>query len=86
MSLTGAPSTAISIPPKAELRETLHTYVREQFSASRAARALYAHRNTVTARLQRAEQLLPAPLEGRGLEVGLALELRHWLGPQLVAG
>jgi DNA-binding PucR family transcriptional regulator len=68
-----------------ELRHTLRTYIDEQFSAARAARALFAHRNTVTSRLQRAEQLLPAPLEGRGLEVGLALELLHWLGPRLIA-
>jgi DNA-binding PucR family transcriptional regulator len=64
-----------------ELRETLRTYVREGFSASRTARALFAHRNTVAGRLQRAEQLLPAPLSGRRLEVGLALEILHWLGP-----
>jgi DNA-binding PucR family transcriptional regulator len=55
--------------------------VREGFSASRTARALSAHRNTVAGRLQRAEQLLPAPLSGRRLEVGLALEILHWLGP-----
>jgi DNA-binding PucR family transcriptional regulator len=65
-----------------ELRHTLRIYIREQFSASRAARALYAHRNTVLNRLQRAERLLPAPLEGRGLEVGLALEISHWLGAE----
>jgi DNA-binding PucR family transcriptional regulator len=64
-----------------ELRETLRVYVREEFSASRAARALFAHRNTVLNRLTRARELLPAPLEGRGLQVGLALEIVHWLGP-----
>ena len=69
----------------AQLRDTLRVYIREQFSASRAARALFAHRNTVLGRLQRAEQLLPAPLEQRGLEVGLALEILHWLGPQITA-
>jgi DNA-binding PucR family transcriptional regulator len=63
-----------------ELRETLRVYIREEFSASRAARALYAHRNTVLNRLARARELLPAPLEGRGLQVGLALEIAHWLG------
>jgi DNA-binding PucR family transcriptional regulator len=68
-----------------ELRQTLRVYIREQFSAARAARALYAHRNTVLNRLARAERLLPAPLEGRGLDVGLALELVHWLGAR-VAG
>jgi DNA-binding PucR family transcriptional regulator len=63
----------------AVLRETLRTYVRERFSAARAARALYAHRNTVLNRLERARRLLPAPLEHNALEVGLALEIDHWL-------
>lgn len=66
----------------ADLRETLRVYIREEFSASRAARALYAHRNTVLNRLARARELLPAPLEQRGLQVGLALEILHWLGGQ----
>jgi DNA-binding PucR family transcriptional regulator len=65
-----------------ELRETLRVYIREEFSASRAARALFAHRNTVLNRLARARDLLPAPLDGRGLQVGLALEIVHWLGDQ----
>ena len=66
-----------------DLRHTLRVYIREQFSASRAARALFAHRNTVLNRLQRAERLLPAPLEHQGLEVGLALEIVHWLGARV---
>jgi DNA-binding PucR family transcriptional regulator len=69
----------------AELRHTLRVYLREQFSASRAARVLFAHRNTVLNRLHRAEALLPAPLEGRGLEVGLALEIVTWLGGRVGA-
>ena len=66
----------------AELRDTLGVHIREQFSASRTARALYAHRNTVLNRLQRAERLLPLPLAGHGLEVGVALEIAQWLGTQ----
>jgi DNA-binding PucR family transcriptional regulator len=62
-----------------QLRETLRVYIREGFSASRAARALFAHRNTVLARLSRARELLPVSLESDGLEVGLALELARWL-------
>ncbi|MFL5843426.1 MAG: PucR family transcriptional regulator [Solirubrobacteraceae bacterium] len=62
----------------AELRETLRVYLREGFSTTRAAKVLFAHRNTVISRLARIEQLLPAPLEGRGLAVGLALEIVHW--------
>jgi DNA-binding PucR family transcriptional regulator len=65
-----------------ELRETLRVYLREGSSASRAARALFTHRNTVLNRLARARELLPAPLEGRGLPVALALEVVHWLGPR----
>jgi DNA-binding PucR family transcriptional regulator len=62
------------------LRETLRVHIREEFSASRTAKALFTHRNTVLNRLRRATDLLPAPLAGRGLEVGLALEIVHWLG------
>ena len=48
-----------------ELRDTLCVYIGEQFSAARAARALYTHRNTILNRLQRAERLLPLPLRPR---------------------
>jgi DNA-binding PucR family transcriptional regulator len=63
------------------LRDTLRTYIREGFSASRAARALFTHRNTALNRINRAESLLPVALPEHGLEVGLALEILHWLGP-----
>jgi DNA-binding PucR family transcriptional regulator len=62
------------------LRETLRTYLQEQSNAARTAVALGAHRNTVLNRLRRAQELLPEPLAGRTVEVGLALELAHWLG------
>jgi DNA-binding PucR family transcriptional regulator len=65
-----------------ELRDTLCVYIGEQFSAARAARVLYTQRNTVLNRLQRAERLLPFPLTGHGLEVGVALEIAQWLGSQ----
>ena len=68
------------------LRDTLRIHIREGFSPTRTARALYAHRNTVLNRLARAEQLLPEPLERRGIEVGLALEIAHWLGQRVAAG
>lgn len=65
-----------------DLRRTLRVYVREGLSAARAARVLYTHRNTVLSRLKRAEQLLPQRLPTRWLEVGVALEIDHWLGPR----
>jgi DNA-binding PucR family transcriptional regulator len=68
-----------------ELRDTLCAYIGEQFSAARAARALYTHRNTVLNRLQRAERLLPVPLAGHGLEIGIALEIAQWLDPSPAA-
>jgi DNA-binding PucR family transcriptional regulator len=67
-------------PP--ELRETVRVYLREGSNAAQAARLLFTHRNTVLSRLARAEEMLPAPLHGRGLAVGLALELVHWREPQ----
>lgn len=68
------------------LRETLRTYIREEFSASAAARALFTHRNTVLNRLERARGLLPGPLAGHGVEIGLALEIVHWLGARADPG
>jgi len=65
-----------------DLRDTMSVYIGEQFSAARAARALYTHRNTVLNRLQRAERLLPHRLAGHGLEIGVALEIAQWLGTQ----
>ena len=65
-----------------ELSDTLCVYIGEQFSAARAARVLYTHRNTVLNRLQRAERLLPLPLARHGLDVGVALEIAQWLGTQ----
>jgi DNA-binding PucR family transcriptional regulator len=65
----------------AELRETARVYLREQSNAARTARVLFTHRNTVLTRLARMAELLPAPLEGRVLQVALALEIVHWMGP-----
>ena len=64
----------------AELRETARVYLREGSNTTQTARVLFTHRNTILTRLARMEQLLPAPLEGRGLPVALALEILHWRG------
>jgi DNA-binding PucR family transcriptional regulator len=64
----------------AVLRETVRTYLRLQSNATRTAEALFTHRNTVLARLSRAEQLLPRPLEENSLAVAVALEVVHWRG------
>lgn len=68
------------------LRRTLRVYLRENASASRAATVLFTHRNTVLARVRRAEGLLPRPLSSRNLAVAAALEIVHWLGPTTAPG
>lgn len=62
-----------------ELRETLRTYLAAERSLRTAAELLHVARNTVTYRVRRAEELLPAATTaGNPLELRLALELaRH---------
>lgn len=62
-----------------ELRDTVRVYIRRMYNASKTADEVYAHRNTVFHRIQRAEELLPRPLALSGVEVGVALELQRWL-------
>ncbi|GEE03892.1 hypothetical protein nbrc107696_43380 [Gordonia spumicola] len=63
-----------------ELREAVRAYLREQCNASRAARALYSHRNTLLRRIKRADELLPQPIEQNALNIGMALEIAYWRG------
>ncbi len=59
------------------LRETLRSYLRLRSNASQTAEALFAHRNTIIARVSKASDMLPRPLEDSALEVGVALEVLH---------
>ncbi|MCB8915188.1 MAG: PucR family transcriptional regulator [Thermoleophilales bacterium] len=60
------------------LKETLRVYLRNQSNATRTAELLFAHRNTVLARIARADELLPSPLSESSFEVAAALEIHHW--------
>ncbi|MFF2083987.1 PucR family transcriptional regulator [Nocardia sp. NPDC058176] len=62
------------------VREALRAYLREQCNASRAAERLFAHRNTILRRIQRADELLPRPLHENTLNVAMALEILYWRG------
>jgi DNA-binding PucR family transcriptional regulator len=62
------------------LRDTVRIYLQLQSNATRAAAALYTHRNTIVSRLGKAEELLPRPLEESAFEVAVALEALHWRG------
>lgn len=60
------------------LKETLRTYLRQQSNATRTAEVLFAHRNTILARVAKADELLPSPLADSSFEVATALEIHHW--------
>lgn len=64
----------------AELQDTVLCYITEQCHASRAAAALFIHRNTLLRRLARADWLLPQPLGHNGVRVAVALEAVRWRG------
>ncbi|MBT2445140.1 helix-turn-helix domain-containing protein [Streptomyces sp. ISL-36] len=63
-----------------ELRETLRVYLAEERSLRTAADRLHVARNTITYRVKRAEELLPAPTTaGNSLELRVALEIAQQL-------
>ncbi len=69
-----------------ELHRTVLTFINEQCSVGRTTKLLYAHRNTLLRRLDRAQQLLPRPLERSSVHVAVALEALQWRGkPTTVA-
>lgn len=63
-----------------ELGALLRAHLHGGSSVSATAQALHMHRNTVTRQLAKAEQLLPAPLDGGGVAVAVALDILHWRG------
>lgn len=62
----------------AELQWTVLTFIHEQCNASRTAARLFTHRNTLSRRLTRANELLPQPLEVSSVRVAVALEALRW--------
>lgn len=66
------------------LREALLTYVQSGFSTTRAAAALYAHRNTVERRVSRANELSLVKVEDNPTHVAAALQVLD-LAPDITA-
>lgn len=64
------------------LQQTLLTFINEQCNASRAAKRLYTHRNTLLRRIESAQRLLPRPLDHTTVHVAVALEALLWRGSQ----
>lgn len=60
-----------------EIRQTVTTFVREQFNTSRTAERLFTHRNTIIRRIAKADELLPRPLADNIVPVAAALEIVH---------
>jgi DNA-binding PucR family transcriptional regulator len=63
----------------AEVRESLRVYLAEGTNAAKAARTLGLHRNTLNRHLERANDLLPEPLNPHNrLQVGAVLDALYW--------
>ncbi|GAB7144844.1 PucR family transcriptional regulator [Mycobacterium riyadhense] len=62
------------------LHTTVLTFIKAGCNASRAAKLLYTHRNTVLHRLETAQRLLPRPLDHTSVEVAVAIEALQWRG------
>lgn len=62
------------------LHATVLTYIKAECNASRAAKLLYTHRNTVLHRLETAQRLLPRPLDNTIIQVAVAIEALQWHG------
>ncbi|MEO0549745.1 MAG: helix-turn-helix domain-containing protein [Pseudomonadota bacterium] len=64
----------------AELRESVRVYLKEGCNGATAAKALDLHRNTLNRHLERANDLLPAPLGSHNrISVAAALESLQWV-------
>ncbi|MEU0791827.1 helix-turn-helix domain-containing protein [Amycolatopsis sp. NPDC005961] len=68
-----------------ELRRTLLTYVQCGFSTTRAAAALYAHRNTVERRVSRANELANVKVEDNPTHLAAALLVLD-VAPEVMTG
>ncbi len=66
-----------------ELQATLLMFINEQCNASRAAKRLYTHRNTLLRRIEAAQRLLPRPLAHTSVHVAVSLEALQWRGDNI---
>ncbi|MCV6987161.1 PucR family transcriptional regulator [Mycobacterium shinjukuense] len=64
------------------LHTTVLTYISAECNASRAAKLLFTHRNTLLHRLETAQRLLPRPLSDTTVEVAVAIRALQWRGKQ----
>ena len=72
--------------PAARLRETVLAYLAANGSATRVAKELFVHHNTVAYRVKRAEELLGRRVTEEPVELTCALALAAALGSAVLAG
>ncbi len=77
---------AATAEPMQRLRETVLAFMSSGGSATRVAKGLYVHQNTVAYRVKRAEELLGRKVTERPIELTCALTLAGVLGPAVLAG
>ena len=71
--------------PIQRLRETVYAFLSSGGSATRVAKELYVHQNTVAYRIKRAEEMLGRKVTDNPLELTCALKLVAVMGPAVLA-
>jgi hypothetical protein len=75
---------ASTTEPAERVRETVLAFLRFGGSATRVAKELYVHQNTVVYRVKRAEEMLGRKISERPIELTCALTLASMLGPAVL--
>jgi DNA-binding PucR family transcriptional regulator len=76
---------ASTAEPAQRLRDTVLAFLASNASATRAAKDLYVHQNTVAYRVKRAEELLDRKVSENSIELTCALKLAAVLGSAVLA-
>lgn len=79
-------SLASTAEPAERLRHTVLAFLASGGSATRAAKELYVHQNTVAYRVKRAEEMLGRKVSENSIELTCALTLAAVLGPAVLGG
>lgn len=77
---------AVTAEPAERLRNTVLAFLASGGSATRVAKELYVHQNTVAYRIKRAEEMLGHKVTESPIELTCALTLAATLGPAVLSG
>jgi hypothetical protein len=76
---------AFDTEPAARVRDTVLAFLTAGGSATRVAKEMYLHQNTITYRVKKAEEILGRKVTERPVELMCALTLAATLGPAVLA-